>query len=84
MLKNFSKVYMNDMRSAVPAFLTLVMMPLTYSIANGIGIGAISYVLISLFTGKYSKDDIIITVIAALFAVRFALVFTGTYPVYAF
>ena len=54
------------------------------SIANGIGIGAISYVLISLFTGKYSKDDIIITVIAALFAVRFALVFTGTYPVYAF
>lgn len=84
MLKNFSKVDMNDMRSAVPAFLTLIMMPLTYSIANGIGIGAISYVLISLFTGKYSKDDIIITVIAALFAVRFALVFTGTYPVYAF
>lgn len=84
MLKNFSKVDMNDMRSAVPAFLTLVMMPLTYSIANGIGIGAISYVLISLFTGKYSKNDIIITVIAALFAVRFALVFTGTYPVYAF
>ena len=40
MMKNFAKVDMEDMRSAVPAFLTLAMMPLTYSIANGIGIGA--------------------------------------------
>ncbi len=71
MLKNFSKVDMEDMRSAVPAFLTLVMMPLTYSIANGIGIGAISYVLITLFTGKYSKKDIAVTVIALLFAAKF-------------
>ncbi len=71
MLKNFSKVDMEDMRSAVPAFLTLVMMPLTYSIANGIGIGAISYVLITLFTGKYQKKDIAVTVIAILFACKF-------------
>lgn len=84
MLKNFSKVDMSDMRSAVPAFLTLIMMPLTYSIANGIGIGAIAYVIITLCTGKYSKQDIVITIIAILFAIRFALVFTGTYPVYVF
>ena len=71
MLKNFAKVDMEDMRSAVPAFLTLVMMPLTYSIANGIGIGAISYVLITLFTGKYQKKDIAVTVIALLFACKF-------------
>ncbi len=71
MLKNFSKVDMEDMRSAVPAFLTLVMMPLTYSIANGIGIGAISYVLITLFTGKFTKKDIAVTVIAILFACKF-------------
>ncbi len=71
MLKNFAKVDMEDMRSAVPAFLTLVMMPLTYSIANGIGIGAISYVLITLFTGKYTKKDIAVTVIALLFACKF-------------
>ena len=71
MLKNFSKVDMEDMRSAVPAFLTLVMMPLTYSIANGIGIGALSYVLITLFTGKYTKKDITVTVIAILFACKF-------------
>ena len=71
MLKNFAKVDMEDMRSAVPAFLALVMMPLTYSIANGIGIGAIAYVLITFFTGKYTKKDIAVTVIAALFVCKF-------------
>ena len=71
MVKNFSKVDMEDMRSAVPAFLTLVMMPLTYSIANGIGIGAISYTLITIFTGKYQKKDIAVTIIAILFACKF-------------
>lgn len=71
MLKNFSKVDMEDMRSAVPAFLTLIMMPLTYSIANGIGIGSIAYVLITLFTGKYTKKDIAVTIIALLFAAKF-------------
>ena len=71
MLKNFSKVDMEDMRSAVPAFLTLVMMPLTYSIANGIGIGAISYLLITLFTGNYKKKDIAVTIIALLFVCKF-------------
>ena len=71
MLKNFSKVDMEDLRSAVPAFLTLVMMPLTYSIANGIGIGAMAYVLITLFTGKFSKKDIAVTVVALLFACKF-------------
>ena len=71
MLKNFSKVDMTDLRSAVPAFFTLIMMPLTYSIANGIGIGAISYVIISIFTGKYTKKDIGVTIIALLFLCKF-------------
>ena len=71
MLKNFSNVDMEDMRSAVPAFLTLVMMPLTYSIANGIGIGAMAYVLITVFSGKFTKKDIAVTIIAILFACKF-------------
>ena len=73
-LKGFAKVDMEDITSAIPAFLALVMMPLTYSISNGIAIGAISYVLLRLFTGKYQKKDIVITVVAVLFALRFALV----------
>ena len=71
MLKNFAKVDMTDLRNAVPAFLALVMMPLTYSIANGIGIASIAYVLITLFTGKFSKKDIAVTIIAVLFVCKF-------------
>lgn len=74
MLKNFSKVDMDDIASAVPAFLALIMMPLTYSIANGIGIGAIAYVLIQAFTGKYQKKDVVVTIIAALFVLKFIFV----------
>ena len=71
MLKNFAKVDMTDMQNAVPAFLVLIMMPLTYSIANGIGIGAIAYTLITLFSGKYNKKDIAVTIIAILFVCKF-------------
>jgi len=74
MLKSFKNVDMTDMRSAIPAFLALIMMPLTYSISNGIGVGAIAYVILTLCTGKYTKKDIVVTIIAALFALRFALV----------
>lgn len=74
MLKNFSKVDMSDISAAVPAFLALIMMPLTYSISNGIAIGAISYVIIRLCTGKYTKKDIVVTCIAVLFTLRFFLV----------
>ena len=71
MIKNIAKVDMEDVRSAVPAFFTLVMMPLTYSIANGIGIGSMAYVLITIFTGKFTKKDIVVTIIAILFACKF-------------
>ncbi len=74
MLRNFREVDMNDLSSAIPAFLTLTLMPLTYSISNGIAIGAISYVLIQLFTGKFSKKDIVVSVIAVLFILRFVFV----------
>ncbi len=74
MVKNFAKVDMEDIGSAVPAFLALIMMPLTYSIANGIGIGAIAYVLIAIFTGKFKKKDIMVTLIALLFVFKFIFV----------
>ena len=74
MLKNFGKVDMSDIAQAVPAFLALIMMPLTYSISNGIAVGAIAYTIITAVTGKYTKKDIMVTVIAILFALRFFLV----------
>lgn len=74
MAKNFAKIDMDDMLSAVPAFLAFIMMPLTYSISNGIGIGAIAYVLIAIFSGKLTKKDVVVTVIAALFVCKFIFV----------
>ena len=74
MLGNFKNVDMSDMRSAAPAFLTLIMMPLTYSIANGIGIGSITYTLISVFTGKFQKRDIMVAVIGLLFCLKFIFI----------
>ena len=76
MLRNFKAIDMEDLSSALPAFLTLILMPLTYSISNGIAVGAIAYVLIQLFTGKFSKKDIVVTIIAILFILRFAFVNT--------
>lgn len=74
MLKGFAKVDMDDITSAVPAFLALIMMPLTYSISNGIAIGSMAHVIITLVTGKYTKKDIPVTVIAVLFCLRFFLI----------
>ena len=74
MLKSIAKVDLSDMGSAVPAFLAMIMMPLTYSISNGIAIGAIAYTIITLATGKYTKKDIVVTAIAVLFTLRFFLV----------
>ena len=74
MLKNFAKVDMSDITDAVPSFLALIMMPLTYSISNGIAIGAIAYTIIAAVTGKFTKKDIVVAGIAVLFTLRFFLV----------
>ncbi len=74
MLKNFTKVDMTDAANAIPAFLALIMMPLTYSISNGIAVGAIAYTVIRLVTGKFTKKDIVVAAIAVLFTLRFFLV----------
>lgn len=74
MLGNIRSVDFSDLESAVPAFLTMIMMPLSYSIANGIGIGCISYVLIRIGTGKFEKKDFIVTMIALLFVLKFVTI----------
>ena len=74
MLGNIKKIDMSDLTSAAVGFMTVISMLLTYSIANGIGIGAITYTVITIFTGKYSKKDIMVTVIAALFIMKFCMI----------
>ncbi|MEG1613800.1 MAG: NCS2 family permease [Clostridia bacterium] len=74
MLKNFKLVDMDDIGSAVPAFLTLIIMPLSYSISNGIAIGMISYTIIALATGKFKKKDILVAILGLLFLLRFLFI----------
>ena len=59
---------------AIPAFLTLIAIPLTYSIANGLAFGIVSYALLTLFTGRARGKDWLVYVLAALFIVRFAYI----------
>ena len=58
---------------AIPCFLTIVLMPFTYSITNGIGAGLISYVVLKSAQGKWREPHILLWVIAVLFAAYFAL-----------
>lgn len=62
-----------DFSIALPAFLTIVVMPFTYSIANGIGAGFISYVVIQAVTGKARRIHPLMWVIAVAFVAYFAV-----------
>ncbi len=63
----------DDMEIGIPAFLTIVLMPFTYSITVGIGAGFVSYVLIKAVRGKSALIHPLLWVVAALFVVYFAL-----------
>ncbi len=58
---------------AVPAFLTIVLMPFTYSITNGVGAGFISWVVIRVCTGKGRSIHPLLWVVSVVFAVYFAI-----------
>jgi AGZA family xanthine/uracil permease-like MFS transporter len=62
-----------DWEIAIPSFLTIVLMPFTYSITNGIGAGFISYVVLKAASGKAREPGVLLWIIALLFAVYFAI-----------
>ncbi len=62
----------NDMTEALPAFLTMFTMPLTYSIANGLAAGFISYPAIKLITGRHREVHPIMWILGILFVLRFS------------
>jgi AGZA family xanthine/uracil permease-like MFS transporter len=63
----------DDMVLVIPAFLTIALMPFTYSITNGIGAGVVSYVVLSAATGRVRRIHPLMWLIAAMFVVYFAL-----------
>lgn len=71
MISPIMKIDLNDFTEAIPAFLTIIMMPLTYSIAQGIVFGMLSYVFLKLLTGRHKEIKPIMYIIAILFIIKF-------------
>lgn len=73
MMCNVQKIDFLDYANSVPAFLCIIMMPMTSSISDGITIGMISYVAIRMLMGRWSEVNIGSYILAALFLLKFAL-----------
>lgn len=71
MISAVTAIDFNDFTEAVPAYLALIAMPLTYSISEGIAAGVISYVVINLVSGKAKKITPLMYVLAVLFICKF-------------
>jgi AGZA family xanthine/uracil permease-like MFS transporter len=73
MMQQVKEIDWDDLEIAIPAFLTIVLMPFTYSITVGIGAGFISYAFIKVVKGKAGELHPLLWVVAALFIVYFAI-----------
>ncbi len=71
MMSPILKINFEDYTEAIPAFVTIIMMPLTYSIAEGIVFGMLSYVFLKLLTGKVKDISVVMIILAALFILKF-------------
>lgn len=71
MFSSVKELPMDDMSEAIPAFITIITMPLAYSIADGILLGVISYVVMNLLSGKHRKLSPGMYVLAVLFMMKY-------------
>ena len=73
MMGAVAKINFNDMTDAIPAFLTILVMPLAYSISEGIAIGIISWTLINVLTGNAKKKQLtpLMYVLTVLFILKY-------------
>ena len=74
MLRATSKIPWRDHTEAIPAFLTLIIMPLTFSITEGIAFGFISYSLLKLISGRRKEVHWLLHLFAILFVIRYAFI----------
>lgn len=77
MMGSASSIRWSDPAEAIPCFLTILLMPLTYSIAEGLAVGFIAYPLIKTFQGKFQEVNWLVWVLAAIFVLRFVLMALG-------
>ena len=74
MMPSVKSIHWDDYCKAIPAFLTIIMMPLAYSISDGILIGVISYVLCHAVAGKFKDISITMWILAALFICKYIFI----------
>ena len=72
MLRQVKRIDWHNFTEAFPAFLTILIMPMTFSITEGISFGFISYTLLKAVTGKFREVPLLIRVFALLFVLRYA------------
>ncbi len=73
MVSSLKNIEWGDLEEAIPAFMTVVMMPFAYSIADGIGLGFIFWCVVKLVTGKGAKVSPIMYGVALLFVLRYVV-----------
>ena len=71
MITPIRKIDLDDFTESIPVFLTIIIMPLTFSIADGIVFGMISYVLLKLLTRQHRQISWVMYLLAALFVMKF-------------
>lgn len=74
MLEPIRNIPFEDFSESIPAFVCIIMMPLTYSISNGILLGMITYVLMNLICGKFRKLTPVMYILAVLFILKFIFI----------
>jgi AGZA family xanthine/uracil permease-like MFS transporter len=73
MMESVGSIKWTDLEEAIPAFLAMAVMPLTYSISNGIAAGFIFYVIVKVFKGKAKEVHPVLYISAALFLLNFII-----------
>ena len=71
MIEPIKKIPFNEFTESIPAFICIIMMPLTYSISHGILLGMISYVAINILCGKFKNITIMMYILAVLFILKY-------------
>ena len=74
MMQSVTRIHWDDYCKAIPAFVTLIMMPLAYSISDGILLGVISYVLCHAVAGRFKDISITMWILAALFICKYIFI----------
>ena len=77
MTESIARVDWKEFTEAIPAFVTLVATPLTFSIATGLSLGLISYTLVKVAAGKFRDVSVVIWILTALFILRYAYLAAG-------